>query len=98
MDKWKEHKRNRGTKMKSFYNEYEALNDRGKQANGEIHRFMDDLFNRWVAMGFSTRELQSIVSEELIATSAEKRLLRAFEMHKDEAAKNRVQDYEEAIK
>lgn len=69
--------------MKSFYNEYEALNNDGEQANGEIHRFMDDLFNRWIAMGFSTRELQSIVSEELIATSAEKRLIKAYRMKTD---------------
>ncbi len=69
--------------MKSFYNEYEALNDDGRQANGEIHRFMDDLFNRWIAMGFGTRELQSIVSEELIATSAEKRLVKAVRMKRD---------------
>ncbi len=68
--------------MKSFYNKYEALNSRGQQANGEIHRFMDDLFNRWVAMGYGTRELQSIVSEELIATSAEKRLLKMYNLHK----------------
>ncbi len=85
--------------MKSFYNNFEALHgEKAMQAHGEATRFLDDFFDRWIAMGYTTRQIQSLLVDELIITSSEKRLAKAMKMHTAESTKNRVEDYKEALK
>jgi len=74
--------------MKSLFNKYEAYNEIGGQVSDEARSVLDPIFKKWASEGYRVKDIESIITDNVITLSAIIRSCRAIKMRKKELDKN----------
>lgn len=70
--------------MKHLYNEYESMNDDGNKLCDESIKLLKQLIENYINDGYSIREIQSIIINELSVFCSEKIIINAIKKKREE--------------
>lgn len=68
--------------MKPLFNEYEAYNEEGGQVSDEIQKALFPIMKKWAEKGYSVKDIEAIVIDNVAVESAFIRAKRALQMRK----------------
>jgi hypothetical protein len=74
---------------KTLFNEHEAYTSEGSELGEEAHRLIDKLVKKWVDLGYQTRDIESIIGDQLEMACVHHRVWRSlkFRMAKKQNGK-----------
>lgn len=71
---------------KSLFNEYEAYTPIGGELSDKIYKLLDPIVKEWANKGYSVKDIEAIVIDNISVISAIERATRAMKLRKEKIA------------